>query len=674
MKVRKEGSIKHLGITLTASPTIQHTDLLHYIAKKERKVLELREELKRNEEELNGNGKEKENVNGVGIGENDDDDQSDDVEVIKLMNGLSKGIVGVVNGIKNVAESEVTHEKLLKIRTVVADVANYEPVKQTKKMTFDFTSQAFDNITKGFSSIAQSETIRNARRKTLETVYQLNENSKQSDEIISTTTTTKSEENNDADMIKSRKKKMYLETGDIILVINYTYRQDDSKNTIIVNEFNLISHTNSPFSDEQNLPLTQQPRPPQPSQQQSRIFNQPLPQMSQSSQMMQQPPINQHDFSRPVPSSAILEIKQINPFNTHFTIKAFVVYKSEIKQWSNNRGQGRLFNVTLMDKSGEIRATAFTFCVDKFYELLKENKAYYMTKLKVVLNKNPIYQGHKYELHFENSSEVRLLRKREIDIVDKSGYEVTATIWGNLIDSLECTIGSVIIIKSARVSDFRGKSLSTTNSTVLITDPSLPEATELSEWYSTGGSQLEFNSLAGQTGGSINIKEAQKSLEEIKSDKTLGYKEKPDYFTVRATVAYIHNKGKELIYPSCSTCKKKVFGSDNNWSCDRCSKSFETPTYRYILPIRITDHSDSAWMNCFDETAALILGMPADDFRKLRDVDPYGYENHIKNRLWESYIFKEKTIVNNNLVAISEIDYVAETSHLCEKINELEKL
>ncbi|CAJ0747609.1 4764_t:CDS:2 [Entrophospora sp. SA101] len=178
MKVRKEGSIKHLGITLTASPTIQHTDLLHYIAKKERKVLELREELKRNEEELsllkkkwetiftnqiinspeNGNGKEKENVNGVGIGENDDDDQSDDVEVIKLMNGLSKGIVGVVNGIKNVAESEVTHEKLLKIRTVVADVANYEPVKQTKKMTFDFTSQAFDNITKGFSSIAQSET------------------------------------------------------------------------------------------------------------------------------------------------------------------------------------------------------------------------------------------------------------------------------------------------------------------------------------------------------------------------------------------------------------------------------------------------------------------------------------------------------------------------------------
>ncbi|CAJ0629156.1 13767_t:CDS:10, partial [Entrophospora sp. SA101] len=412
------------------------------------------------------------------------------------------------------------------------------------------------------------------------------------------------------------------------------------------------------FPQQQHQPQLQQHQP----QQQQRQYNQQAQGLPHQLYFQMLPP--RHDFSRPVPSSAILEIKQINHFNTHFTIKAFVVYKSDIKQWSNNRGQGKLFNVTLMDKSGEIRATAFTFCVDKFYELLKENKAYYMTKLKVALNKNPIYQGHKYELHFENSSEVRLCTDtdsldselsfefvtfekllsidKDTHIVDKSGYEITVTIWRNLIDNLDCTIGSVIIIKSARVSDFRGKGLSTTNSTVLITNPSLPEATELSEWYSTGGSQLEFNSLSR----SINIKEAQKSLEEIKSDKTLGCKEKPDYFTVRATVAYIHNKGKELIYPSCGSCKKKVFGSGNNWSCDRCSKSFETPTYRY------------------------------------NDVDPYGYENHIKNQLWESYIFKvrtqlktfnEKTVVNNNLVAISEIDYVAETNHLCEKINELEK-
>ncbi|CAJ0824964.1 1742_t:CDS:10, partial [Entrophospora sp. SA101] len=315
-----------------------------------------------------------------------------------------------------------------------------------------------------------------------------------------------------------------------------------------------------------------------------------------------------HDFSRPVPSSAILEIKKINPLNTHFTIKAFVVYKSDIKQWSNNRGQGKLFNVTLMDKSGEIRATAFTFCVDKFYELLKENKAYYMTKLKVALNKNPIYQGHKYELHFENSSEVRLCTDtdsldselsfefvtfekllsidKDTHIVDKSGYEITVTTWRNLIDNLDCTIGSVIIIKSARVSDFRGKGLSTTNSTVLITNPSLPEATELSEWYSTGGSQLEFNSLASQTGGSINIKEAQKSLEEIKSDKTLGRKEKAkNLFILHAVLA----KRKYL--------EVAIIGV-----------VIDVQNHLRLQP------TDSAWMNCFDETAALILGMPADDF------------------------------------------------------------
>ncbi|CAH1768505.1 14290_t:CDS:2, partial [Entrophospora sp. SA101] len=69
---------------------------------------------------------------------------------------------------------------------------------------------------------------------------------------------------------------MHLEIGDIILVTNYTYsNQDDSK------------------------------KPPQSSQQQSRIFSQPLPQMSQSSQMMQQPLINQQSriFNQPPQSS-----------------------------------------------------------------------------------------------------------------------------------------------------------------------------------------------------------------------------------------------------------------------------------------------------------------------------------------------------------------------------------
>ncbi|CAJ0627463.1 12918_t:CDS:2 [Entrophospora sp. SA101] len=154
----------------------------------------------------------------------------------------------------------------------------------------------------------------------------------------------------------------------------------------------------------------------------------------------------------------------------------------------------------------------------------------------------------------ENSTETRQVY---IDVVDKVVTRLWLIIWNVLLVS-------VVVIKSAHVS----KGLSTAMNTVLITNPSLPK--QLNHQKCTGGFLLEFNSLAGPASGSINIREAQKSLEEIKSDKNLGYKEREDYFTVKTTVAYIHNKGKELIYLSWSTCKKKVFVSDNNWSCDKC--------------------------------------------------------------------------------------------------------
>lgn len=38
-------------------------------------------------------------------------------------------------------------------------------------------------------------------------------------------------------------------------------------------------------------------------------------------------------------------------YNTRWTIKARVSAKSEIKHWSNQRGDGKLFNVTFMDES-----------------------------------------------------------------------------------------------------------------------------------------------------------------------------------------------------------------------------------------------------------------------------------------------------------------------------------
>ena len=55
-------------------------------------------------------------------------------------------------------------------------------------------------------------------------------------------------------------------------------------------------------------------------------------------------------------------------------IRARVTQKSGIRTWSNSRGEGKLFSVTLTDDSAEIRATGFNDAVDKFYDLLEVNK------------------------------------------------------------------------------------------------------------------------------------------------------------------------------------------------------------------------------------------------------------------------------------------------------------
>jgi hypothetical protein len=57
-----------------------------------------------------------------------------------------------------------------------------------------------------------------------------------------------------------------------------------------------------------------------------------------------------------------------------WTIRGRVTQKSAIRTWSNSRGEGKLFNIVLVDESGEIRATAFTQEVEKFYNLIEVNK------------------------------------------------------------------------------------------------------------------------------------------------------------------------------------------------------------------------------------------------------------------------------------------------------------
>ena len=54
-----------------------------------------------------------------------------------------------------------------------------------------------------------------------------------------------------------------------------------------------------------------------------------------------------------------------------WTICARVTRRSDVRNYSNARGEGKLFSIDLLDQSGEIRATLFNQEADKFMDLIE---------------------------------------------------------------------------------------------------------------------------------------------------------------------------------------------------------------------------------------------------------------------------------------------------------------
>lgn len=102
----------------------------------------------------------------------------------------------------------------------------------------------------------------------------------------------------------------------------------------------------------------------------------------------------------------VIPIEGLTPYGSA-TIKVRVTQKSDIRTYSNARGEGKFFNVHLMDDSGEIRATVWNFAVDNFYDKLEVGKVYYVSKARVgVAKKKFSALSNEYELTFEGSTEI----------------------------------------------------------------------------------------------------------------------------------------------------------------------------------------------------------------------------------------------------------------------------
>ncbi|KKY16436.1 putative replication protein a 70 kda dna-binding subunit [Phaeomoniella chlamydospora] len=435
----------------------------------------------------------------------------------------------------------------------------------------------------------------------------------------------------------------------------------------------------------------------------------------------------------------IYPIEALSPYSHKWTIKARCTNKSDIKTWHNRNGEGKLFSVNLLDESGEIRATGFQEQCDTLYDLFQEGSVYYISSpCRVQIAKKQFSNvNNDYELTFDRDTVVEKAEeqdgvpqvrfnftsigdlqsvekdttidvvgvlkdvgevsqitskttskpydKRELTLVDNSGYSVRLTIWGNSATTFDVVPESVVAFKGVKVSDFGGRSLSLLSSGSMTVDPDIDEAHKLKGWYDAQGRTDTFASHANMAGATMGAAGGRsdpfKSIAQVK-DEQLGMSDNTDYFSIKATIVYIRQENFNVAYPACLSegCNKKVIETEpGEWRCERCDRTHPRPQYRYIMSANVSDHTGQLWLNLFDETGRMVVGMSADDLMDLKERDEKAAAEVLQEATCKTWNFKcrakmdsfqEQQRVRYQVSSCSPLNFAVESAKLADLIKQ----
>ncbi|EFA12891.1 replication protein A 70 kDa DNA-binding subunit [Tribolium castaneum] len=461
------------------------------------------------------------------------------------------------------------------------------------------------------------------------------------------------------------------------------------------------------------------------------------PKVSTSEPPVKQPKSEQStSLNQSISETRVLnQINALTPYHNKWVIKARVTNKSDMRTWSNSRGEGKLFSFDLMDDSGEIRCTAFRDMADKYFNYLQVDKVYYISKCQLkAANKQFNTLKNEYEMTIGNetiieecltddghvpqvkynfvpisalaekevgnlvdvigickeASEVqtftskstnRELRKREITLVDQSKTSIALTLWGSQADSFDATNNPVVVIKGAKVGEFGGgKNLSTLMSSQIKLNPDIPECHRIKGWYDSEGQYDAMTNLSERVGGVGSFQTAWMSLKEVQ-DKGLGHSEKGDYFQVKATILLVRSEN--ALYKACPTddCNKKVVDLENGmYRCEKCCREFPNFKYRLLVSMNIGDFSGNQWVSVFSSEAEKILGKTAQEIGLTMRDDSEAGTAIFQAANFKQFIFKCRAKMENYndeqrlkivVVKVDPVNYEEYNGYLCEQIEAL---
>ncbi|KAF9156535.1 Replication factor A protein 1 [Linnemannia schmuckeri] len=471
------------------------------------------------------------------------------------------------------------------------------------------------------------------------------------------------------------------------------------------------------------------PQQQQPQQQQQQFR---APQNNPYQQQMQQQQQNQqaHQPAMTPSGSPVFHISSLNPYHNRWTIMARVTQKSDIKTWSKAGGnEGKLFSMTLMDESGEIKVTGFNQQVDDFYHMIEEGKVYYLSTAKVEIAKKQFSTvKNDYEIILQRDSQIqpaedgahhvptvryefvqlanlanlnekdlvdviaivtevgeftnttnpktgRPMLKRNLTLIDPSGFTTTVTLWGHQAETFALPAqNSVIAMKGVSVSNYGGKTLNAFGGSSIKINPEIEEAFKLRGWFKQEGSSTHFQAHTSEFKSNstprMTFDEVKNASANLDPTQTL-------YFETKGTIVMMSKSENTFQYPACPTagCNKKVMEDTNGWRCENCNKTVSEPDYRYIMGVNVSDHTGQEWIQAFNDSGKLITGRPAAELV----AHPDEVTQTFARATFKSYVFKcrakqdtyrDEARTRITIVTASPLDWVAESQTLLKQLEE----
>nr|KJB19416.1 hypothetical protein B456_003G101500 [Gossypium raimondii] len=276
-----------------------------------------------------------------------------------------------------------------------------------------------------------------------------------------------------------------------------------------------------------------------------------------AAQIVHEQRTNMAPSSRMAMTRRVHPLVSLNPYQGNWMIKVRLTSKGNMRTYKNARGEGCVFNVELTDEDGtQIQATMFNEAARKFYEKFQLGKVYYISRgtLKVAnkqfktvqndyemtLNENSVVEEASNEETFIPETKFNFvpidqlgpyvngrelvdiigvvqsvnpvsnikrridnenIPKRDLIVADETKKTVVVSLWNELANNVGQELfdnadkSPIVAIKSLKVGDFQGVSLSTLGKSSVMINPDIPEAKKLRSWYDSEGKGSSMASI-----------------------------------------------------------------------------------------------------------------------------------------------------------------------------------